>query len=146
MERFPSDKVSGAVQSIFRIVVGLLFASHGAAKLFGFFGGVDGSSGATVPVGVWPYWWAGIIELVGGLLVTIGLGTRVAALICSGSMAYAYFVVHLAEGPFPIQNGGELAALYSWLFLLIVVIGPGPFAVDSLWSRRPRPAETALSR
>jgi len=69
-------------------------------------------------------------------MVAVGLGTRIAALICSGSMAYAYFVVHQRDGIFPIQNGGELAALYSWLFLLIVALGPGSIAVDNLWRRR----------
>ncbi|MEU4550088.1 DoxX family protein [Nonomuraea dietziae] len=113
------------VLSIFRIVVGLLFACHGAAKLFGVLGG------EVVPVGVWPQWYAGIIELVGGGLVLLGLATRIAALICSGEMAYAYFVVHQPRALWPLQNEGELAAVFSWSFLLIAVMGPGVWALDT---------------
>jgi putative oxidoreductase len=132
---------SGTVQSLFRIVVGFLFACHGAASLFGILGGAHGRNGGAVPVGEWPSWWAAAIQLVGGALVAVGIGTRSAALLCSGSMAYAYFVVHQDDGLLPIQNGGELAALYSWLFLLIAVLGPGSLAVNSLW-RRGRPGLT----
>lgn len=129
---------STVVQTLFRVVVGFLFACHGAASLFGVLGGAVGMEGGTVPFGVWPFWWAAVIELVGGVLVVLGLATRIAALICSGAMAYAYFVVHQPEGWFPIQNGGELAALYSWAFLLIAVLGPGALAVDNLWRRSSR--------
>jgi putative oxidoreductase len=131
----PATRAGGVVQPLFRVVVGFLFACHGAASLFGILGGAHGRHGNTVPVGEWPSWWAAMIQLVGGTLVALGLSTRIAAVICSGSMAYAYFVVHQDDGLFPIQNGGELAALYSWLFLLIAVLGPGSFALDSLWRR-----------
>lgn len=136
-------RTSEAVYPAFRVVVGFLFACHGAASLFGILGGARGRSGGVVPFAVWPSWWAAVIQLVGGMLVAVGLGTRAAALICSGSMAYAYFVVHQADGVLPLQNGGELSALYSWLFLLIVALGPGSIAMDNLWrrSRRPRSAE-----
>lgn len=133
---FPAQ-TAGVVLSVFRIVVGFLFACHGAASLFGVLIAAHGPHGGAIRVGEWPGWWAAVIELVGGTLVAVGLGTRIAALICSGSMAYAYFVIHQRHGPLPIQNGGELAALYSWLFLLIVALGPGPIAVDSLWRRHP---------
>lgn len=108
-------QVSRAGYPVFRVVVGFLFACHGAAKLFGILGGADGSGGV-VPFGVWPFWWAGVIELVGGTLVAVGLGTRVVALICSGEMAYAYFTVHQGVAALPIQNAGEPAALFSWIF------------------------------
>lgn len=139
---FPAPApTSGTVQSAFRLVVGFLFACHGAASLFGVLGGAHGRDGGAVPLGEWPSWWAAIIQFIGGTLVAVGLGTRVAALLCSGSMAYAYFVIHQVDGVLPIQNGGELAALYSWLFLLIVVLGPGSFALDTIWRwRRPRSA------
>jgi putative oxidoreductase len=114
----------------FRIVIGLLFACHGAAALFGVLGGAMG--GGTVPTGSWPGWYASVIQLVAGSLVLLGLGTRFAALIASGSMAYAYFDVHQSGALWPIQNGGELAALYSWAFLLVVFAGPGAWALDSL--------------
>lgn len=77
------------------------------------------------------------IQLVGGGLVMLGAWTRVAATICSGSMAYAYFVSHQGEALFPLQNGGEAAAMFCWAFLLIAVLGPGRLALDSLF----RPAE-----
>jgi putative oxidoreductase len=121
--------------SLFRIVVGLLFVSHGAAKLFGAFGG------KTVTFGTWPSWYASLIELVGGGAVLLGIGTRLAAVICSGAMAYAYFFSHQAKALWPIENGGELAAMYCWAFLLIAFFGPGPWTVSRLWQRRRQPAE-----
>lgn len=122
------------VLGAFRMVVGLLFACHGAATLFDILGGP--SSGTVPSVGQWPGWWASAIQLVGGILVLAGVGTRTAALICSGSMAYAYFFSHQSDGLFPIQNGGVPAALYSWAFLLIVFMGPGVGALGSLLRRR----------
>lgn len=122
----------------FRVVLGLLFASHGAKFLFGVLGG------ESVAAGTWPGWYAAVIELVGGSLVLLGLGTRIAAVIASGSMAYAYFTVHAGNALFPIENGGELAALFSWAFLLIAVTGPGSWALDSLLgsTRRTRSEST----
>ncbi|MFI5763396.1 DoxX family protein [Streptomyces sp. NPDC051563] len=103
---------------LFRIVTGFLFACHGAAKLFGFF------EDAPVPAGLWPYWWAGLIELGGGALVATGLLTRPAALLCSGTMAYAYFTEHQPHGLLPLQNDGESAAQYCWAFLALAVLAP----------------------
>ncbi|MFE2752366.1 DoxX family protein [Actinosynnema sp. NPDC059335] len=117
--------------AVFRIVVGVLFLCHGAQKLFG----VLGSKGA-VSITDWPSGPAGLIELVGGALIVIGLGTRVAALIASGAMAYAYFVVHQPAGLLPIQNKGELAAVYAWVFLLLAFTGPGAWAVDKVIAAR----------
>jgi putative oxidoreductase len=124
-------RLIGLVLSAVRIVVSFLLLCHGAAKLFGAFGGVD-DHGAAVPLGSWPLWWAGVIELGGGGLVLLGLLTRAAALLCSGAMAFAYFTVHQPQALLPLQNGGELAALFSWIFLLIAVLGPGPFALDAM--------------
>ncbi|MFJ4572860.1 DoxX family protein [Streptomyces sp. NPDC088846] len=118
---------------LFRIVVGLLFACHGAASLFGVLGGAMG--GGSIPAGTWPGWYAAVIQLVGGILVVLGLGTRIAALISSGSMAYAYFKVHQPEALFPLQNGGEPSAVFCWAFLLLVFTGPGALALDRLFSR-----------
>ncbi|MFB6816588.1 DoxX family protein [Streptomyces sp. NPDC056347] len=118
---------------LFRIVIGLLFACHGAASLFGILGGAMG--GGSIPVGTWPGWYAAAIQLVGGALVALGLGTRVAALICSGSMAYAYFTVHQPEALFPLQNGGEPSAVFCWTFLLLVFTGSGALALDGLLGR-----------
>ena len=125
---------------LFRIVVGLLFACHGAASLFGVLGGASGSGG-TIDAGTWPGWYAAVIQLVCGGLVILGLFTRPAALLASGSMAYAYFVVHQQNGLLPIQNGGVTPALYAWSFLAIAVVGAGPWSLDTLLARR-RTTET----
>ncbi|MFE5239959.1 MULTISPECIES: DoxX family protein [unclassified Streptomyces] len=119
---------------LFRVVIGFLFACHGAASLFGVLGGAMG--GGTVPAGTWPGWYAAVIQLVGGALVALGLGTRIAAFVASGSMAYAYFKVHQPESLFPLQNGGEASAVFCWAFLLLVFTGPGALALDRLFSSR----------
>jgi len=113
--------------ALHRAVVGLLFACHGAASLFGVLGGAYG--GGSIKAGTWPGWYAAVIQLVCGSLVLLGLGTRVAALVASGSMAYAYFTVHQENALFPLQNGGESAVLFCWAFLLIAVLGPGSFTL-----------------
>jgi putative oxidoreductase len=112
------------IYAALRIVAGLLFACHGAQKVFGVFGGPH----PDLPIAM--VWAAGLIELVGGALVAIGLQTRWAAFVCSGQMAVAYFMVHQARGLFPIENGGEPAALYSFVFLLIAVRGAGTWSID----------------
>lgn len=108
--------------ALLRIVAGFLFLFHGLQK-FGLFGGqrvpLDSLLGA-----------AAIIELIGGVLVAIGLLTPVAAFICSGEMAYAYFMRHQPSGTWPIQNRGELAALYAFIFLYIATRGTGIWGVQ----------------
>jgi putative oxidoreductase len=127
---------------LFRIVVGLLFACHGAASLFGVLGGAGGSGG-TIPTATWPDWYAAAIELVCGVLVLLGLGTRSAAFLASGSMAYAYFTVHQPRNLFPLQNSGEGPAMFCWAFLLLVFTGPGALALDRLFGSRDKsPAAT----
>ncbi len=111
------------VLGVFRILVGLMFAMHGTVKLFGF------PSASTVAVGAWPSWWAGLLEVVFGLLITAGVLTRVSAFISSGVMAVAYFWKHFPDGFWPIDNGGETAALYSFIFALLVFTGPGALAL-----------------
>jgi putative oxidoreductase len=120
---------------LFRIVVGLLFTCHGAKSLFGLLGGVDGQGG-TADTGAWPGWYAAVIQLVGGSLVLLGLGTRFAAFIASGAMAYAYFKVHQPEALWPAQNGGELAALYCWTMFLLIFTGSGALGLDKLIAKR----------
>ncbi|MDF5753668.1 DoxX family protein [Spongiactinospora sp. TRM90649] len=129
------DRYSGPTLSLFRIVTGLFFFTHGLASLFGVFGGHRGT-GQVVAFGAWPNWWAAIIELVCGGLVLTGLFTRLAATLASGTMAYAYFTVHAPQGLIPVQNGGELAAMFSWSFLIIAVLGPGTWALDTLIHRK----------
>ncbi|MEU9480542.1 DoxX family protein [Streptomyces sp. NPDC048191] len=125
--------VRPVMQAAFRLVTGFLFACHGAASLFGVLGGAHG--GGTVPTLQWPGWWAAVIELVGGTLVALGLFTRTAAVVCSGSMAYAYFSVHQSNALFPIDNGGEPAVMFCWTFLLIACLGPGAYAAETLLKR-----------
>jgi putative oxidoreductase len=125
---------------LFRIVVGLLFACHGAASLFGVLGGAGGS-GATVETGAWPNWYAAVIELVGGSLVLIGLGTRVASFLSSGAMAYAYFKVHQPTDLWPMENNGEGAAMFCWAFLLLIFTGSGAFGLDQLFAKRSTAAD-----
>ncbi len=106
-----------------RIVAGVLFAFHGLQKLFGMFGGRQAPLMSQFGL-------AGSIEVVCGLLIAIGLLTSLAAFIASGEMAAAYFIAHAPQGPVPIQNGGELAVLYCFLFLYIAARGGGALAVQ----------------
>ncbi|MFF5917310.1 DoxX family protein [Streptomyces flavochromogenes] len=135
------DRSQPYALGLFRVVVGLLFACHGAASLFGVLGGAMG--GGTVPAGTWPGWYAAVIQLGAGGLVLFGLGTRSAAFLASGSMAYAYFKVHQPESLFPLQNGGETAALFCWAFVLLVFTGPGALALDNLFRGRVGAGATA---
>ncbi|TQM82981.1 putative oxidoreductase [Saccharothrix saharensis] len=121
-------KRNDLVLAAFRVVVSFLFGLHGLQGL-GFLGGVDGQGGA-VAFGSWPGWYGSVIELVGAVLVLTGLAARPAAFVLSGVMAYAYFTVHQPEALLPMHNMGELAAVYSWVFLLLAVLGPGAFTVQ----------------
>jgi putative oxidoreductase len=129
-----SAKLPAAVLGLTRVVVSFLFVCHGVMGLFGAFGGVDGQGGTVEPLS-FPGWWGSVIHLVAGVLVGLGLFTRSAALLCSGAMAYAYFTVHQPVALLPIPNGGEPAALFCWIFLLIGALGPGAFALDALRRR-----------
>jgi len=113
------------IYAAFRIVTGFLFLCHGMQKVFGACGGT-GPGQMPVPM----FWTAGIIELLGGLLVMIGLRANWAAFLCSGLMAAAYFIAHQGNALFPIENRGELAALYCFAFLFIAAKGSGTWSVD----------------
>lgn len=115
--------------SLLRIIAGFLYWCHGAQKLFGVWGGHK------APMFSMPGA-AGIIELIGGTLIIIGLFTRPTAFILSGEMAVAYFEVHARRAPLPIQNGGELAVLFAFLFLWLVFAGPGAVSIDALIRHR----------
>lgn len=112
-----------------RLVTGLLFACHGAQKLFGVFGAKDVSHAPLMIA-------AGSIELVCGLAIAIGFRASLAAFIASGQMAYAYLTVHSPRGFPPIANGGEMAVLYCFLWLYVATHGAGDFSVDNLLKRR----------
>jgi putative oxidoreductase len=129
--------------SVLRIVTGLLFMQHGTVKLLQFppdpNGAADGAQ-ALPPLILA----AGIIELVGGALITVGLLTRIAAFIASGQMAIAYFMAHAPQNFFPVRNNGELAIMFCFVFLYLSAAGPGPWSVDAMMRRDravPAPAE-----
>jgi putative oxidoreductase len=136
-----TNKYAAPIWSLFRIVVGLLFTLSGMVTVFGILGAEGGKQAA--PLGAWPGWWAGLIQVVCGLLVLTGLLTRPAAILASGSMAYAYFTVHQPQALLPSQNGGASAALYCWSFLAIAVLGAGPWSLDALLRRSPAEPATA---
>jgi putative oxidoreductase len=119
--------------SLLRMVAGFTFGLHGVALLFGMFGGTNEHGARAVAFTL--LWCAGVLELIGGFLIVIGLFTRFTAIILSCQMAFAYFTVHLPNGPFPIRNGGELAVLYCFLFLYLSVAGPGPISTDRVARR-----------
>lgn len=125
--------LGGAAHAILRIGAGLLFMQHGAQKLFGWFGGVDGS-GATAEL-VSQFGLAGVLEFFGGAMIVIGLFTRPVAAILLIEMVVAYFQAHIPQGLVPIQNGGELALLYALTWLYFASSGAGPASVDSRISR-----------
>jgi putative oxidoreductase len=119
------DRYSSTALGVFRIVIGLMFAVHGTAKLFGW----PATKNGAVPMGTWPYWYAGVIELVVGLLLALGVFARIVALVGAAVMAFAYFTEHQSKALHPIQNGGELAVVYLLAFLVIAFVGAGAFAV-----------------
>lgn len=118
--------------SVLRIVSGLIFMEHGTQKLFGF---PPSGSGGTVELaslmGV-----AGVLETFGGLLLLIGLLTRPVAFVLSGMMAVAYFMAHAPQSFYPVNNMGDAAILYCFVFLYLVFAGPGPWSVDAVMRRR----------
>jgi len=119
--------------SLLRIMAALLFVEHGLSKFFGF-----PSATAPHPALFDLEWFSAVIELVGGVLLTLGLFTRVAALIMSGEMAVGYFLVHAPHSFYPYLNGGELAIMYCFVFFYLVFAGPGPLSIDALIFRRDR--------
>ena len=117
-------KFQNTVHGITRIIIGFLFFTHGGQKLFGWFG-AEGTVELFTRFGV-----AGVLEVVGGLMLCAGLFTRPVAFILSGQMAVAYFWIHAQNGLWPWVNRGELAAIYSWVFLWFATAGGGSFSID----------------
>jgi len=125
------SRLTPHVLSALRIAAALLFMAHGTVKMFGF------PAGAPRPplvllslLGA-----AGVIETIGGALMLVGLFTRPVAFVLSGEMAVAYFRQHAPGGTWPIVNGGELAVLFCFIWLLFVAAGPGPWSIDALRRR-----------
>jgi len=112
------------VYAAFRIVAGLMFVQHGCQKILGLFGGAPGEMPAPM------LYTAGLIELVGGLMIGLGFFAGIAAFLASGTMAFAYFIAHQPQGLLPIQNRGELAVLYCFAFLYIAAKGSGIWSID----------------
>jgi putative oxidoreductase len=131
-----SSRFLPAAQAALRIAAGLAYFTHGAAKLFGWFGGM-GPNGGTVEL-MSRFGAAGVIEVVCGALLVLGLGTRLAAFIASGEMAVAYFWIH-AGGSGKIfwwENRGELVMLFSFIWLVFAAWGAGPLSIDSWLASR----------
>ncbi|MBV9991535.1 MAG: DoxX family protein [Alphaproteobacteria bacterium] len=121
------DKYQPQLLSLLRIVAGLLFLEHGTQKILGF----PAMTMAVPPEAATMIMVAGYIELIGGALILLGLFSRIAAFICSGEMAVAYWMVHVPKGgPFPVLNGGDAAILFCFVFLYIAAAGPGPIAAN----------------
>ena len=131
MERF-LGRYSEVCYAALRIVAGLMFAVHGAQKVFGAFGGPQAPLASLMGL-------AGLIELVGGLLIAVGLFTSWAAFIASGEMAVAYWMFHAPQNLYPVMNQGDAAILYCFIFLFIAAAGPGAWSVDGLRRGRTGP-------
>jgi len=124
--------LASATHALFRIGVALLFMVHGLQKLFGLFGGRQVALGSMLGA-------AGVIELVGGLLVLLGLWVRPVAVIMALEMVGAFAIAHAPKGGLPLQNGGELPLLYALAFVFLAGIGAGPLSLDAaLWRRHAR--------
>jgi putative oxidoreductase len=122
-------RYSNLFYALLRLVAGVLFACHGAQKLFGVLGGQKQEGLLQV---------AGVIELVGGILIAVGLFTSIVAFIACGEMAAAYFKAHFPGGFWPILNKGELAVLFCFVFLYMASRGSGTLSIDSLIGRAKR--------
>ena len=138
-------RTAGPTHAILRIGAGFFFMFHGAQKLLGWFGGVQGTDGGTVPL-VSQLGLAAVLELAGGALLILGLLTMPVAAILFLEMVVAYFQVHQPQGTWPIQNHGEVAVLYGLIFLYLAGNGAGPFSLDSLRRRGPRERVVEVER
>ena len=119
------------VLSVVRVVAALIFIEHGTQKLLGFPAGQNPG-----PEFLTFLWFGGVIEVATGALLALGLFTRLAAFVASGEMAVAYWMFHAPQSPFPVNNGGDAAILYCFLFLYLVFAGPGPWSLDEVLARR----------
>ena len=122
-------KVDNMTLNLLRIVAGFLLLQHGLQKLFGLLGREAVTLVSLSGI-------AGVLEFFGGLAILIGLATRPVAFLLSGLLAAAYFMVHAGKGFWPIQNGGELAALFSFVFLYLSAMGGGNFSIDGWLANR----------
>lgn len=128
-------RIGGITHALLRIVSGFLFIHPGGLKLLGWFGGMPAGAELTPLVTT-----AGVLELILGPLILVGFMTRPAAFLASGEMAFAYFIGHVPQGFWPIQNQGMPAVLFCFIFLFLFGNGPGPFSLDEWFRRRRSPA------
>ncbi len=135
------DSWSPKILSLMRFVVGLVFLQHGTQKILHFPAAMAAPGGggprpAMPPLMAMLGGASGWIELVGGILIVIGLFTRPVAFLISGEMAIAYFMAHAPRSPFPILNGGDLAVTFCFVFLYLAFAGGGPLSVDGMMKKR----------
>ena len=131
---------SPQVLSILRIMAALLFMQHGTQKLLNF----PPSDDYQFPELLSLRFVAGVLELFGGAMLAVGLFTRPVAFLLSGFAAVAYFMAHAPQGFYPVINGGELAALYCFVFFYFIFAGGGAWSLDAIWRRTPQPAAGAF--
>ena len=128
----------GLTHSLLRAVTGALFMQHGLQKLFGLI-----TDPSRPPMGTPPafslFWFAGVLECFGGLLIALGLFTRPVAFLLSGEMAVAYFKAHAPRSFYPVLNGGEVVVLFCFVYLYLSVAGAGPYSLDALLRGRRSP-------
>lgn len=128
------EKAREATVFLLRLVAGFLFIQNGGLKLFGWFGGMppDGSTAHAFT----QVWFGGVLEVLGGAAIMLGLFTRPAAFVLAGEMAVAYFQFHQPRGLFPIQNEGQPAVLYCFIYLFFAAHGAGAWSLDAWRARR----------
>jgi putative oxidoreductase len=130
--------------AVLRMAAALFFMQHGAQKLFGMLGGMGGHGESAPLISLMGF--AGVLELFGGLLILFGALTRPIALLLAGQMAVAYVMAHMPQGGLPIENQGELALLYSAVFLFLAGNGAGPLSIDHWLGERRARRELAVGR
>lgn len=139
-----SKKLADTTHVLLRIGAGLFFMMHGGQKLFGWFGGM-GPQGGTAELGSL-MGMAGILEVVGGAMMILGLFARPVAFVLAGEMAVAYFMSHLPQGFWPLQNNGEPAALYALIWLYFAANGAGAMSLDAMRHRETEVVEMPVQR
>lgn len=125
------ERYAPSMLAVLRIMTALLFLAHGTQKLLGFPSSPNPGPGLFTIYGL-----AGALEIIGGVLLVLGLWTRPVAFLVSGEMAVAYFMGHFPRAFFPAQNGGDAAILFCFIFLYLVFAGPGAWSLDSTRSRK----------
>jgi len=135
----------GAIHSLLRVITGALFIQHGVQKLFGLLVSANHTWNGPPPV-FSQFWFAGVLEVFGGILIVVGLFTRPVAFLLSGEMAVAYFQAHLPRNFWPVLNGGENVVLFCFVFLYLFANGAGPYSLDALLRSRRHPRAITGSR